>query len=240
MIVNSTLSIDCTTSWSPDTVQIREIQRPSSMPVLDEQSLLTDASASSFYRYGGYKPFGETADGSQLWRFLTDGEGGGAWTRESPSNATAFLSLNRSEAAAHTSTPDAGFIFGGKVVNLDSQSLDDNMKGFVSFNFTTKEWTEWTDDGGHDLPYSPDGSLFAASATYVQKYGRSGLIFLLGGRAKHRQPDEEYIDLRKIYFYDIAAQEWHSQITSGEAPAHRDNHCAVGAGGGNSNGTYEM
>lgn len=239
--MNSTLSIDCSTSWSPDTVQVREIQRPGSMPVLDEQSLLTHAPASSFYRFGGFKPFDETADGSTLWRFLTDGEGGGAWARESPNNATAFLNLDRSEAAAHTSTPDAGFIFGGKVVDLDSQSQPENVKGFISFNFTTKEWREWKGEGDDaDLPYSPDSSLFAASATYVEKYGEAGLIFLLGGMSRHTEPEAEYIDLRKIYFYDIAAKEWHSQITSGEAPPRRDNHCAVGAGGGNANDTFEM
>jgi hypothetical protein len=187
--VNPTLPIECTTSWSPDTVKVREIQRPGSMPVLNEQSLLTHTSASSFYRFGGFKPFGETADGSTLWRFLTDGEGGGAWARESPNIATAFLNLNRSEAAAHISTPDAGFMFGGKAVDLDSQSQWENVKGFVSFNFTTKEWREWNGQGDDtDLPYSLDGSLFAASATYVKKYGGAGLIFLLGGMSRHAEP----------------------------------------------------
>lgn len=238
MTVNATLSIDLTTSWSPSTVEINEIERSGKIPVLNEQALLTDHSTNSFYIWGGYLSRDKSASTTTLWRFIANGAGGGDWSSESPSNPELFMRLQRSETSAYASSTDTGFMFGGRATDSDTQSTKVNIKGFATFNFLTTEWTDWNDDA----PYSQDGSLWGGTATYVEQFGEAGIIVILGGKEMLHQPASGDVDFNTIHFYDIAAQKWHKQVTheDSEAPPRRHHHCTVGAGDTSANGTYEM
>lgn len=231
--INATLSIDLSKSWSPDTVEIKEIDRLPAMSVTSLQAMFADPSSQSFYIWGGSDSFATSqTDTESYWKFSADGEGGGAWNRESPANAQVFRSLDARDAAAVANTPDAGFIFGGKHI----AGSFDNVEGFVVYNYTTKEWSAEL-----EAPYSGDGTVWGGSATYVEKYGSAGVIFILGGIAGHDRPHFSFLELETIHFYDVGTQTWYKQRTTGdERPSRRTQLCAVGVGGSGTNDTYEM
>lgn len=207
------------------------------MPVLSQQAIFTDRNSESFYLWGGYLPFVETADFSLFWRFTVDGKGGGQWDSEAPDNQQVFASIDRAENTAYKSTSDGGFVFGGKILDEDGKvtSSQESVKGFKTFNFTTKEWAE--ESGG---AYSQDGSIWGGSATFVDKFGTKGVIVMLGGLSRPDQPGSGYIDWGTIHVYDVAAKQWHSQKASGDVPSRRSHHCAVGVADTGENNSYEM
>lgn len=206
--------------------------------MLGQQAIFTDQASKSFYVWGGYLVDDEEPDYSTLWRFGTDGEGGGQWNSEAPSNQEVFLGLDVTEKMAYTSTDDGGLAFGGKILGPDgvpNSTTEESAKGFVTFNFTTKDWTH--EDSG---PYSHEGSIFGASATFVDRFGARGVIVLLGGLERANQPGSGYVDWGTIHVYDVAEKKWHSQKALGDAPSRRSHHCAVGVAGTAGNGSYEM
>lgn len=234
-LVNATLSIDCSSSWSPDTVEIREISKPQSLPTLSNQNLFTDASRNSFYVWGGYVPFDESADSSNLWKFNADGDGGGSWVREAPGNADFFVDLERTENGATTSSPGAGFVFGGKILDSKSKATGQNEKGTVTFDFGSKNWSQ-----NSEGPFSPDQTLWGATASFVEGFADEGLIFLLGGMNRRDEPAAGYLDFETVHFFDIAKRDWYEQKTTGDVPGVRFHHCAVAMTDSSSNDTTEM
>lgn len=179
--------------------------------------------------------FDESADSSNLWRFVADGEGGGEWLTETPGNADFFLDLERTENGASTSSSDAGFVFGGKILDSNSKGTGLNAKGTVTFDFETKEWTQ--DSEG---PFSPDATLWGASATHVKGFAEEGLIFTLGGMNRRDERAAGYIDLQTVHFYDPAERKWYEQKTTGDVPGRRFHHCAIAVTDSSSNDTTEM
>lgn len=199
--------------------------------------MLTDRSSGRFYIFGGYSVY-NSADQDTLWRFTPDSDGGGdgAWSSRTPADPDMFQGMQRTHSAAVVSTADAGFMFGGKVSDEMGRHTHENAIGFVSYNFTTREWTERK--GDTDTPYSQDGSVWGADAVYVEKYGPEGMIFILGGVMRHLDSAQGYMDWGTLWFYDIGSQTWHSQATTGDdVPGDRSPHCAVGVAG---NDTFEM
>jgi hypothetical protein len=147
-----------------------------------------------------------------------------------------FQNMRRTHSSASVSVGDAGFIFGGKITDSSGRHTHENAIGFMSYNFTTREWIE--NSGKDDTPYSQDGSLWGAEAVYVEQFGLEGLIFILGGVMRHLDSAQGYIDWRTLWFYDIASQTWLSQEATGDdVPSDRSHHCAVGVAG---HDTYEM
>lgn len=232
--VNSTLSIDCSTSWSPADVEFREIERSSKVPTRSHQAILTNKGEDTFYIYGGFSGYGDSTDDSQFWKFAADGEGGGTWAREALANADVFSDFELSSGAAYVSTNDTGFVFGGTAVGSNPIR---NLQGFKTFNFTTREWNEERDD-----PYSGDGTLWGGSATFVERYGASGIIVMLGGVQRRAEDASAYVDLGKVWFYDVAEKTWHSQQTANndDKPGGWDNGCVVGVEDTGDNDSFEM
>lgn len=234
-IVNATLSIDCTSSWSPEDVEIREISKPGSITTVSNQNLFTDLSRNCFYVWGGYVPFEESADSSNLWRFNVDGEGGGEWVREAPGNADFFVELERTENGVVASSNSAGYIFGGKILDENSKGTGINAKGVVTFEFDSKDWSQ-----NSEGPFSPDATLWGASATFVEGLASEGLIFITGGMNRRDEQAAGYLDFGTVHFYDPAEEEWYEQKTTGDVPGRRFHHCTVAATDSNNNDTSEM
>lgn len=209
------------------------MDRPETIPILSEQSILTDRINGSFYIFGGYHSSGKFADNTTLWKFSPGREGDGNWSQEALSNRTMFIGMNRTHTAASASSNDAGFVFGGMITDDKGRWANVYQKGFVVLNFTTGEWSERLEK--EDTPYSSDGTLMGSQAVYVERYGAMGLVFILGGVTMN-----EYVDFEELHFYDIAAQKWYSQRTTGDIPPTRYVHCATGVGGSEGNDTYEM
>lgn len=205
------------------------------MRVLSQHAIFTDRQSETFYLWAGATLGDRGPDYSSLWRFTPDNRGGGQWDTDAPSDQSVFISLEATESMAFASSHDAGFAFGGKVLDEDGKSQDVSALGFVMFNFTTKDWAH-----NESVPYSYDGSIWGASATFVEKYGSRGIIVILGGLQRAGQQASGHINWDTIYMYDVAEQKWYSQKTSGPPPSGRHHHCAVGISSSDNDGSYEM
>ncbi|KAM0327209.1 hypothetical protein ACHAQA_006343 [Verticillium albo-atrum] len=231
---NATLSIPLNESWEPKDVEITEIDKP--VLGMVKEGIFTHQSSNSFYIWGGHVPYNAApVPTNQLWRFSTDGEGGGTWNPETPGNPSTYTSLIRSEGGAFVSTPDAGFWFGGRQDVGTSGGPEGYVPGYLSFNFTTKSWTNETSS-----PWSPYGTLYGGQAEYVPTFGPNGIVILIGGSTWDMTGSGSmgYLDMQNLTFFDPVTQVWHAQTTSGTAPARREWPCTVGAEG--LNGTYEI
>jgi hypothetical protein len=143
---------------------------------------------------------------------------------------SSFSTVIRSEAGAFTSSKDAGFWFGGQGTPETHDGLSKlNIPGFVSFNFTTKKWTNHT-----DAPFSSKGTLAYATATYLPGVGPNGIIMLLSGQGQSVPKGSEPILFETVHFLDPVTLKWFKQNTTGQAPAARVGHCAVGVTESNS------
>lgn len=168
-----------------------------------------------------------------LWKFTPDGKGNGRWNSEVTIGIDRVV---RSEGTAYTAAKGLGFWFGGAVneqtdSSSNAKAVDGTATpGFVTFNFTSKAWTNHT-----DIPESIKHP-YSATATYVPSFGPNGVIVLIGGTSRpNRLPA---FDLGVVNFLDPVTLKWYSQTTSGPSPSRRMDHCAVGVQGGNT--TYEM
>lgn len=232
-IVNSTLSIDLSQSWSSSTVSINSI--PKSPSTLDGQALWSNGDA--LYIWGGHVPYftrGPSPPAS--WKFTTDGRGGGSWSEDTPNNPTEFNELIRSEDGAFVSTPTAAFWIGG-MASWSTHDIDVSrlVPGMISFNFTTKSWKNESTTG----LFSVNGTLARASAEYIPRFGPNGLVMLFGGAGDSRENvPQDYLSYQNLTFFDPVTRLWYWQTTTGNAPTNRTYSCTAGVEG--KNGTYEI
>ncbi|PNH75883.1 hypothetical protein VD0001_g1664 [Verticillium dahliae] len=231
---NATLSIPLTRSWKPAEIKITEIDKP--VMGMVKEAVFTHEASNSFYIWGGHVPYDAApVPTNQLWRFSSDGDGGGTWNPETPGNPSTYTSLRRSQGGAYVSTPDAAFWFGGLETPGTSGGPRGYVPGYLSFNFSTKSWTNETNS-----PWSSYGTLYGGDAHYVPTFGPNGIVILIGGAAWDMTGSGSmgYLDMQNLTFFDPVTREWHSQTTSGEAPLRREWFCVAGAE--STNGTYEI
>lgn len=243
--MKSTLSIDISTSWSAQTVEIKATPKGDHGPVaLSDETIWTDPSSNAFYIFGGRAPngFGKeniTKDG--IWKFTADGEGGGAWALEKPSNAHLLQSINLTDSAAFASTYGSqrlGFHIAGTTADESDPGVKSGRTGMtymITYDMKSKELASF--DLSAAIP--PSGGLRNGRAEYIPQFGSNGLVFLLGGTAydKTLQPDR-LLDFRNITFFDPKTGQWMWQTTSGDIPQPRQTVCMTGVAG--PAGTYEL
>jgi len=215
---------------------MRELSKDA--PSLVLQSLFTDESSDSFYIWGGYSMIsGESPDAasSSLWKFTVDGEGGGSWASESQDDA--FTDLVRSQAGAYVSTRDSGFHFGGESTRAATSRPEGAVPGYFHFNFTSGDHS-WQNETR--APYSDQGTIYGATATWVPTFGPNGLIVLVGGESREigNSRNSEYLPMDMIHFMDPVTKTWYKQQTTGGVPGKRVFHCSVGVE--SNNGTFEI
>ncbi|KAK4158055.1 hypothetical protein C8A00DRAFT_39611 [Chaetomidium leptoderma] len=205
--VNSTLSIDMSTSWKST--------------AKSNVGLWTDTAAGAFYSWGGRWPGGKNMTKSALWKFTADGKGGGAWSIEEPSNPTMFNGLHPVEYGAFASTADTGFVIGGvaHAWTEPDHPTADPIPGMATFNMKTKTWQNGTTN------FSPfgTGTLNQAVAEYIPAFGPDGLIIALGGYAPTltgnlNDSDGPPLDLRNLTFFDPETKKRYWQTASGTIP----------------------
>lgn len=244
--MNSTLSIDISKSWSAETVEFKVTPKTNGPVSLANQAIWNHPDGNAFYTFGGRAFYGcnkekITTDG--IWKFAVDGQGGGSWAKEQPSNLDMFKTINLTYGAAYASTygPSGGigFSIGGYVDgNTDPKAAKyDKPLGFipsmVAYDMKTK--TVSTSDITMVVP--PRGHLFQGRAQFVPQFGPNGLVFLLGGLA-YSDAGNHGLDYGNISFFDPQSREWRWQSTRGNMPSHRFEHCMVGIA--SPAGTYEM
>ncbi|KAK0648839.1 hypothetical protein B0T16DRAFT_121319 [Cercophora newfieldiana] len=236
---NGTLSISLKTSWTNASVVFK--QSAKAAPRLNQQAIFGDPSGSAFYIWGGAMPYFGQPPPLEIWRFAADGNGGGAWAKETPRGGT-VVELTKSVRAsqfAYTQSKDVAYFLGGYAnAHTDTSVTGDTylaLPGLMAFNMTSRELTNSSSTG-----LGRFGTLVGASAQYVP-FGPAGvLLFLGGGEAPVATTYGGWngVDFNSLSLYDISTGKWYSQPTTGSRPTRRERFCAVGAQGPNK--TYEI
>jgi hypothetical protein len=238
MAVNNTISINVAQSWTNSSVALRAIDK--SAPTFDSQAIWTDISSKSFYIWGGRAWFGIDVPLDQIWKFDTDGHGGGSWSTESAGNPAVFDNLIRPAEGAYANSKDTGFWVGGWAGGWTDASLPGNsgfsVPNIVSFNMTTKLWSNDSASA-----FTQFGTDVGGAVEFIEVFGPNGILLLLGGVAgvgAYKQNGAGMLDFNNLTFYDPVSKEWYWQGTTGDVPPPRQSFCTVGLPGPNR--TYEM
>jgi len=209
-------------------------------PTMNGETTWTTPDGKSFYVWGGglsNVDLDRTPPPVELWKFASDGKGGGLWTQENVSDPT-FSKLQRSGSACGIAVGDSGYLVGGYVTLFtDASASGSQNSGMTSFNSSSGAWNyEAT------LPLSDFGNLFYASAVTIpaSNLDDRGLLFVLGGLSVNPDPTQQsdVASFNNITMYDPYIDAWFSQHATGDVPTPRENFCAVAVKG--DNGTYEM
>ncbi|KAK3385929.1 hypothetical protein B0H63DRAFT_394993 [Podospora didyma] len=236
--VNSTISVDLSTSWTTSNVVLRTI--PKTGPIKNNVVLWTDSSANTFYSWGGKWSWGKNMADTQLWKFVADGSGGGTWSVQDPANPSLFNNLIPAESGAFTTVNDTGFMIGGVASGWTEKNRLKNqaIPGMLAFNMKTKTWYNGT------FAFSPFESLSGASAHYIPSFGPSGLVMVMGGHAPSVDTEPQisispFFDLGNVTLFDPQTKKTYSQKTTGDVPpSPRSGFCT--AGFKNTDGGYEI
>ncbi|KAK4039558.1 hypothetical protein C8A01DRAFT_36432 [Parachaetomium inaequale] len=236
--VNSTISIDMSKSWTASEVTLRTIERP--WPSKSNQALWTDQETGTFWVWGGKWIGGKNMVPNEIWKFTTDGNGGGRWAKEIPANPGLFNDLEQYEHGAWANTATTGFSIGGMASGWTKKYRGGNqvIPGMVAFNMKTKVFQNGT------TAFSPFDTLAAASAQFVPTFGANGLVMVFGGLALPVASEPKWetgipYDLRNLTFFDPETKDAYWQIASGTIPpSPRSQFCV--AGFENSDGGYEI
>ncbi|KAK6389168.1 hypothetical protein LTR65_006930 [Meristemomyces frigidus] len=251
-ILNDTLSIPLSTSWTNSTVPFAATNRGvyPEQPSLNFENLWPSNDSSNFYVFGGELSGYNVMNPLQpvqpsLWQFTADGSGGGSWSTASAVDNT-HQSLNQPSHALATSGNGVGYALGGMVTcgtYADPAGscgvVFTPVPGLVVFNMSTNSWSNISASG--DSGYSTYGTAFLGSAQFAPSFGSQGVVLFVGGQTSDRESAAITSPKRpfsQIGIFDPSSQTFHTQTTSGDTPAYREHFCSVGAQG--DNGTYEI
>ena len=242
---HSTYSIDVSSSWTNATVVIKQIDKNIDGRALDRPKLWTASDNSSFYSYNGVKgslPDPGDSLANKLYKFTSDGSGGGQWFEEEQSYTASsnFTNLVRVGGSANACGPDTCYFVGG----WRDWNTDDAIKhsipaaGIVSYNLTSRQWYNDSLVGSVFKGPWRDGQLF-----FTDVAGSEGVLIAIGGSVTNLAGGNLVtLSFGYAYMYDIATKSWYQQATDGDVPLlPRMHYCTVGLQGGNPvNKTYEV
>ena len=241
-IGNNTYSIDVFSSWTNATVVIKQIDKPIDRRALYNPNLWPALDNSSFYSYNGWGFAPGIPPSSKLYKFTSDGSGGGQWSEDDQSYTanSNFTNLVRVRCSASACGPDTCYAVGG---GRDSYT-DDAIKnyipapGIVSYNLTSRQWYNDSLVGSvFKGPWSC-GRIF-----FTDVAGSEGVLIAIGGFVTNLADENRILlSFNYAYMYDIATKSWYQQATGGNVPS-LGNHlyCTVGLQGDNPvNKTYEV
>lgn len=241
----STYSIDVSSSWTNTTVVIKQIDKSIDGRILLRPKLWPAVDNSSFYSYNGVKswipPSGDPPP-NKLYKFTSDGSGGGQWSEEEQSYTASsnFTNLVRVGGSAKACGPDTCYFVGGWRCSSTDNAIKHSIPaaGIVSYNLTSRQWYNDSLVGSvFKGPWS-DGQLF-----FTDVAGSEGVLIAIGGIVTNLAGGNPVpLSFSYAYMYDIATKSWYQQITGGDVPLlSRRDYCTVGLQGDNLiNKTYEV
>lgn len=235
-IVNHTLSIDMSKSWTNDSVPIRVLDKGNA-PQLNKQVLWPSSDNETFFAFGGEESYLDNPwypPDILLWQFTADGGGGGKWDVFNPSTDSIFFNLTRPTDGLAGVVDNTGYIVGGYTNSHSSIATDyqmDNIEipNIASFNITSGEWNNGTAPAYLERQNGTYGMIHP-----VPTFGPAGLLAMTGTTFTDGLVDP----LSNITLYEPSGKTWYTQTASGDIPNGRDHPCTVGVRG--DNGTYEM
>ncbi|KAK5189088.1 hypothetical protein LTR92_010941 [Exophiala xenobiotica] len=254
--LGQTISIDLTRPWTNATVQnsSRETQRA----VTDghwskKPALFYDPSNDVVIQWGGW-PY-DNGDQSYEFVFTPNQNGTVNWIQSAtPVTNTQNQSSPAIFGSAFVASSTSFYSLGG-VVAEEYAPPDVAVQGLLEYNFVGSNWTNTSSSNA-----TANGYLVGAQAAYTPGsdqggFGQAGYIFLVGGNDPASQSFDpqspSLVDMSNITLYDIGAQAWYQQPTTGTIPPPRQFFCSVAATsiqatfeifilGGSTNGTYDQ
>jgi hypothetical protein len=237
--LNSTYSIDVTSSWTSTSVSLNQIAKGSA-PVLNAANLWPDQSGTSFYSFNGIVSSTYTTvprpPPAQLWQFLPSGKSG-SWTIV---DAPVLKRLNN---AACTSGNGSAYFLGGWGSWLTDAAYADNISlrhpagGLVEYSMETHSWANQS-----IAEFAPSGWSYDSNFYYLEGLERDGLILAMGGASAPPGPiypaAQTLNSFNYVTLFDTATGTWYNQSTTGDIPVQRYDTCTVGVKG--DNGTFEV
>ncbi|GME60022.1 Kelch repeat protein [Neofusicoccum parvum] len=239
-INNQTLSIDLSTAWTNDTVQISALDKDGA-PVFNFPGLWSDGN-SAFYLFAGeVSPVAGDASTPDvaLWKFSSTPAGGGSWAKQATADPQVFNQLTRPANALVATGQSTGYVLGGYAsarTDPDSTSADVPVPGIVAYDWESQKWSN-----SSAAAFTTFGTAVSGQMHFVPAFGKDGLLFMFGGESTTPTAWSEksgQLQFNNITMYDPAAGSWYSQVTTGDAPPVRELFCVAGAEG--NNGTYEI
>lgn len=242
----SSYSIDVSSSWTNAKAVIKPIDKAIDGRALNHPKLWPALDKSSFYSYNGEKGWFYTPanpPSNKLYKFTSDGSGGGQWSEDDQSYTASsnFTNLARVGGSASACGPDTCYAVGGwRNSRTDNALKDDDMpaSGIVSYNLTSRQWYNDTLIGSVFKGPWREGQIF-----FTKIAGREGVLILIGGSVSNLAGGNLItLSFSYVYVYDIATKSWHQQTTGGDVPPLPAlEYCAVGLQGDNPvNKTYEV
>ncbi|KAJ0103853.1 kelch repeat protein [Diaporthe amygdali] len=234
---DSLLYIDITTDFSPSSVTVASVAKPSGVSNLIQGGLWVDQDADAVYTgfAGSASAFGDGAEQPQgLWSFQPGSDGtNGTWTNLNDTTDSFFASEKRPFGAAVASGNGTAFLLGGLDV---FGSYHVPISGLLSYDFDTQTVTNTS------VSASTDGFLQMGSIQYVPNFGSAGILVAAGGNHAYVTSSGEWASnwqaFDTVQVLDIASGEWYDQVTTGSVPPFRMQYCMAGAA--SSNRTYEI
>lgn len=251
--MNSTLSIDVSKSWYAQTVECQVTPKTNGPVSTGSHAIWNDPSGNAFYIFGGLvyygyaKERGITTDG--IWKFTVDGQGGGTWAKQRPSNFDQLETISLTDGAAYADTSGSSGGIGvsiGGVYNNETDPRQDYAWRWTNTMTVYDMKTKTISSYDMSQVIRPTGYLWHGRAQFVPQFSPNGLIFLLGGKTFPRQllPGERVqvdgtgLHFDNITFFDPESRRWRWQSARGNIPPDRNSHCLVGVA--SPAGTYEM
>ncbi|KAK0623789.1 hypothetical protein B0T14DRAFT_517058 [Immersiella caudata] len=245
--LNSTVSIDLSTSWTTANAIRRAIPKPDEAPRRSLPAIWADTQTGNgaFYLWGGTvtSPLQANDSTDVLWKFTADGSGGGAWSNETPSiaNPTLFASLHTTVGGLIVTANDTmGFHLGGVAANTTDFGRNGTntraIPGMVTFDMKTKTWFNGT------YAFSRFDTFWGSTGEYLPTFGPGGLIMVLGGHEvdpRTRFEPGVHYPLDTVTLIDPVSKKKYQQATTGDIPpTPRAFPCS--AGFASSEGSYEI
>lgn len=234
---DSLLYIDITSDFSPSSVTVASIEKPSGVPSLVQGGLWVDEQSETLYTgfAGSSSTLGDGAEQPQgLWSFKPGSDDtDGTWTNLNDTTDTFFSTGKRPFGAPVASGNGTAFLLGGLDV---FGTYHVPVSGLLSYNFSTQTVENTT------VSASSDGFLQMGSMQYVPNFGSAGILVSAGGNHGYVKSSGEWASnwqaFDTVQVLDIASGTWYDQVTTGNVPPFRMQYCMAGAA--SSNRTYEI
>lgn len=240
--LNSTYSLDLSTSWSPGDAVWNAIDK-GSCPILNRPNLWADPNGKAYYSYNGDVSqagyyYHDPPPTPELWRFTPDDLKSGSWELVATANSSEQL---QSQGSQVTFGDDNAYILGG-FSNWRTRTVydygDESVPVEDIMTYDT-EATTWRDRKITD--FVPTGWWLDGDLHYLSNLGGVGLVLATGGTTGLQgiaSLAEQSFNTYRIALFNPNTGVWRYQTATGEVPSPRRRACSVAVPG--DNGTFEV
>lgn len=227
-----TLAIDLSIPWKNTTVSAVVTDKPSNFPFARRPTLWYDSTADLVYSIGGFPYSDAKINGSTIWAFQPDGNGGAPWQKNTSEGDLLWSQITPTFGALTATSDDSFYSLGGSIPpssNDFAGTPSVAQSGMAVFEFQSNTWKNLSSSG-----YQASGFGVMGQAEYVGMFGKKGTIVFLGGDAPTGSfysyaTGSSLVDMSVVSIYDIDSGNWLTQQTTGDIPDRRYAFCMAGA-----------